>query len=464
MGLYGIADAVFVGKSLCEHGSQNMIEPCMCGKPTVVGPYTENFRPVMSDLMESSAIVQVKDAKELGATITRWLSPDGRDEAAALGKRAESAVAARLGVVPRCVTEIRSALAAAEPQREIAHGTKKRTKWLWLIPAGIVAALAAVVFMAPKSSIQDIDAFAEEAAAHFRYKPLDTIAKFIGYIEKPDAEATNDIVFIAGEQPRKWKDVLASASPDAAVVWTFDVSNMTMGEFKAAFDAFPCQDAHLWMPGETDWVLSGRVNPTSVAIGDMLEAFGNETAIAVLTEAQCDTLPEFFANYVGDRMTSKDAFGGNPASKVAPEYFVTQEIPDVGWIGPGDLDEDILESTAQEMRSLMLVRRSVIEGNMLAKQGDTDGAIEKWAGAILRNPHDTMLLGRIHRLAVNAVAFENIGNLSAAAKCYETMLCIRPRDIAAVMGYANCLRRLGKHDMADDVMKRVEVLKAAMGE
>ena len=58
MGLYGIADVVFVGKSLCAHGSQNMIEPCLCGKPTAVGPYTENFRPVMSDLLDADAIVQ----------------------------------------------------------------------------------------------------------------------------------------------------------------------------------------------------------------------------------------------------------------------------------------------------------------------------------------------------------------------------------------------------------------------
>ena len=69
MGLYGIADAVFVGKSLCAHGSQNMIEPCLCGKPTFVGPYTENFRPVMSDLLSADAIVQVKDAAELKARL-----------------------------------------------------------------------------------------------------------------------------------------------------------------------------------------------------------------------------------------------------------------------------------------------------------------------------------------------------------------------------------------------------------
>ena len=106
MGLYGIADAVFVGKSLCAHGSQNMIEPCLCGKPTFVGPYTENFRPVMSDLLASGAIVQVADAAELEAKLCASLSDDG-----GLGARAKAAVETRKGVVARCVTAIRGALA-----------------------------------------------------------------------------------------------------------------------------------------------------------------------------------------------------------------------------------------------------------------------------------------------------------------------------------------------------------------
>ena len=106
MGLYGIADAVFVGKSLCAHGSQNMIEPCLCGKPTFVGPYTENFRPVMSDLLASDAIVQVADAAELDAKMCASLSDDG-----GLGARAKAAVEARKGVVARCVAAIRGALA-----------------------------------------------------------------------------------------------------------------------------------------------------------------------------------------------------------------------------------------------------------------------------------------------------------------------------------------------------------------
>ena len=106
MGLYGIADVVFVGKSLKAHGSQNMIEPCLCGKPTFVGPYTENFRPVMSDLLAANAIVQVADESELETRIGACLAGDG-----GLGERAMAAVESRRGVVARCVAAIRKALA-----------------------------------------------------------------------------------------------------------------------------------------------------------------------------------------------------------------------------------------------------------------------------------------------------------------------------------------------------------------
>ena len=108
MGLYGIADYVFVGKSLCEHGSQNMIEPCLCGKPTFVGPYTENFRPVMSDLLAADALIQVADAEELERRILEFAS--NKEKAQALGERATKAVERRRGVVAKCVSEIRSAL------------------------------------------------------------------------------------------------------------------------------------------------------------------------------------------------------------------------------------------------------------------------------------------------------------------------------------------------------------------
>ncbi len=104
MGLFGISTVAFVGKSLCEHGSQNMIEPCLCGVPTLVGPYTENFRPVMSDLLSADAIIQVPDEASLAKEILRLFGdPSAR---AALGARAKAAVERRLGVVDRCADEL----------------------------------------------------------------------------------------------------------------------------------------------------------------------------------------------------------------------------------------------------------------------------------------------------------------------------------------------------------------------
>jgi 3-deoxy-D-manno-octulosonic-acid transferase len=85
-----------------------MIEPCLCGKPTLVGPYTENFRPVMSDLREADAIIQVADEAQLAREITRLFADT--QAAAALGARATAAVLRRQGVVAKCVAEIRGAL------------------------------------------------------------------------------------------------------------------------------------------------------------------------------------------------------------------------------------------------------------------------------------------------------------------------------------------------------------------
>ena len=110
MGLFGIASAAFVGKSLCAHGSQNMIEPCLCGIPTVVGPYTENFRPVMSDLLASDAIVQVEDEDGLRTVLKRFFDPAQHECANALGERARMAVERRRGATERCASDILSLL------------------------------------------------------------------------------------------------------------------------------------------------------------------------------------------------------------------------------------------------------------------------------------------------------------------------------------------------------------------
>ena len=104
MGFYGNADIVFVGKSLCEHGAQNMIEPCLCGAATLVGPNTENFRPVMSDLLDAGALIQVADAVALEREIGR-LAADV-EARRALGARGSAAVLKRKGVVARCAAAL----------------------------------------------------------------------------------------------------------------------------------------------------------------------------------------------------------------------------------------------------------------------------------------------------------------------------------------------------------------------
>lgn len=104
MGFYGNAQLVFVGKSLCEHGAQNMIEPCLCGAATLVGPYTENFRPVMSDLLEAGALIQVPDAEALEREIERLL--EDAEARQALGARGVKAVMRRKGVIARCAASL----------------------------------------------------------------------------------------------------------------------------------------------------------------------------------------------------------------------------------------------------------------------------------------------------------------------------------------------------------------------
>lgn len=104
MGFYGLSQVVFVGKSLCEHGAQNMIEPCLCGCAVAIGPNTENFRPVMSDLLDQRALLQAPDREALAEALLGLIRSEA--DRRALGARATSAVERRRGVTPRLASEI----------------------------------------------------------------------------------------------------------------------------------------------------------------------------------------------------------------------------------------------------------------------------------------------------------------------------------------------------------------------
>lgn len=109
MGFYGLSQVVFVGKSLCEHGAQNMIEPCLCGCAVAIGPNTENFRPVMSDLLDQQALLQAPDREALAEALLGLIRSEA--DRRALGARATAAVERRRGITPRLASEILRSLA-----------------------------------------------------------------------------------------------------------------------------------------------------------------------------------------------------------------------------------------------------------------------------------------------------------------------------------------------------------------
>ncbi len=461
MGLYGIADVVFVGKSLCAHGSQNMIEPCLCGKPTAVGPYTENFRPVMSDLLAADAIAQVKDESELGAFVKKALDDDG-----GLGARAARAVERRRGVVAKCVSAIRKALAClvlaaiaagcgddpSAAESKAALEPEERT----FPPVKITTACIAAVEKPFAAKVL----FSDEKSEQFRQY----VSPF-GYIcvSNEEAKATTrfDIVLVAARaQAADLTNAFSRVAEKGVLVWRLDVKGMQAEEFKRRVETFPCPYAHLWMPSADEWVVVGRRSPEAQRLDAMMDVFTREEAFGILAEAQATALSDVFASYVGRLSDISDAFKqGDLTAVVRPEFFVTKEVPPVDWIVRGDVDQDICKAALAEIRSMQVVRRLIIEGDLVAAQGKADDATEIWGRAFLRNPRDPMLLDRIDRLYRNAAALLSVGNVPAATKCYETIIVINPKDASAVLKYGICLRRLGKTVAADQALERAKELR-----
>jgi len=96
---YACADVIFVGKSLSEHGGQNIIEPALCGKPIVVGPNMENFITVTRDFLAADALVQVRDAAGLRDAIRVLLSDPSKR--VSLGEKAQRLVREKAGAVQK---------------------------------------------------------------------------------------------------------------------------------------------------------------------------------------------------------------------------------------------------------------------------------------------------------------------------------------------------------------------------
>ena len=238
---------------------------------------------------------------------------------------------------------------------------------------------------------------------------------------------------------------------------TLDVVGLTAAQLKKELTAFADPaSAHLWMPGEKSWLVVQQAPGARVSLAQALEAVADDAACTV-------SLPEVFASYVGTLADVLPAFATDLKGEVVPEWFVPEAVTAIGWIDPTDVDGDIAQSVSNEIRSMRNVRREVLKGNMAAraatdKKGE-EAACEIWARAALRNPNDPLLLERIDRLETNARAFLEAGQILQAMKCFETIILIQPKHVAAVHNFGLCLKKLGKTELAEQVLKRAEVLK-----
>jgi len=102
--LYAKASLVFVGKSLCVGGGQNIIEPAFYGKPIVIGPRFENFRDIVACFKEANAIVQVEDALTFETAIRALCADPSKREN--LGGAAKKVIAANQGATRRSLEHL----------------------------------------------------------------------------------------------------------------------------------------------------------------------------------------------------------------------------------------------------------------------------------------------------------------------------------------------------------------------
>jgi len=246
--------------------------------------------------------------------------------------------------------------------------------------------------------------------------------------------------------------------PDGGVgvsIAELDVSNMTMDDFRRELESFDAENVTVWMPGENHWLLVGWNGTNQVSLAAAMDVFA-------MDDENATSPPEVFASYAGMLEDIYPAFASRLEGTVLPEWFVTKEIPELPWLDTSRIDRDIMRRTLAEIRSMQIVRRLVLEGNIIArsatdKKGEEDAA-GKWAKAMLRNPRDPMLLERLDRLNRNAKGFLEVGKVLQAMKCYETIILVNPKDAAAVRNFGLCLRKIGRNEIAEKVLERAREL------
>ena len=108
--LLAAGDVVFVGGSLVPFGGHNMIAPAGLGCPVVIGPHYQNFRSVVSALLEREALVIAKDAGDFSRKLLELKANPAR--AALIARRALETVADHAGASERTLDVLRPLIAS----------------------------------------------------------------------------------------------------------------------------------------------------------------------------------------------------------------------------------------------------------------------------------------------------------------------------------------------------------------
>lgn len=108
---YAAAQAAFVGGSLLDFGSQNLIEPCTVGTPVLIGPSTFNFADAAQNALAAGAVRQYADATALIASAIKLLA--AQDELEQIGQAGRAFTAQHRGATGRTLDLIAKFIPAA---------------------------------------------------------------------------------------------------------------------------------------------------------------------------------------------------------------------------------------------------------------------------------------------------------------------------------------------------------------
>jgi 3-deoxy-D-manno-octulosonic-acid transferase len=109
-GIYGLADAVFVGGSLVPVGGHNLLEPAFFSRPPVFGPYMDSFREMAAQFLAAGAGIQVRDGEELGRAWVRLI--EDRPLREQMGDAARQLIERSRGATDVMATRILETIAA----------------------------------------------------------------------------------------------------------------------------------------------------------------------------------------------------------------------------------------------------------------------------------------------------------------------------------------------------------------